>query len=89
VAKLPTPIFNFLKFNVRFVKKKFGRNTKENLKIRTNFKNYKFCMHSRSSLTTFVIDSFFCSVCSRDGNNSIEKMFLENLEKNLEKRIPA
>jgi hypothetical protein len=46
-------------------------------------------MHSRSLLTTFVIDSlFFCSVCSRDGNNSIEKMFLENLEKNLEKRIP-
>jgi hypothetical protein len=36
-----------------------------------------------------IIIIIFCSVCSRDGNNSIEKMFLENLEKNLEKRIPA
>jgi hypothetical protein len=71
------------------LKKKNRRNTKESRKIRTNLKNYNFCMHSRSLLTTFVIDSlFFCSVCSRDGNNSIEKMFLENLEKNLEKRIP-
>jgi hypothetical protein len=34
----------------------------ESRKIRTNFKNYNFCMHSRSYLTmgaTFLLDAFF------------------------------
>jgi hypothetical protein len=38
----------FVRVLDRFSEKKFGTITKENRKIRTNFNNYNFCMHSRS-----------------------------------------
>jgi hypothetical protein len=38
----------FVRVLDKFSKKKIGTITKESRKIRTNFKNYNFCMHSRS-----------------------------------------
>jgi hypothetical protein len=38
----------FVRVLDKFSKKKFGAITKESRKIRTNLKNYNYCMHSRS-----------------------------------------
>jgi hypothetical protein len=38
----------FVRVLEKFSEKKFGTITKESRKIRTNLKNYNFCMHSRS-----------------------------------------
>jgi hypothetical protein len=38
----------FVRLLDKFSEKKFGTITKESQKIQTNFKNYSFCMHSRS-----------------------------------------
>jgi hypothetical protein len=74
--------------------KKIGTITKESRKIGASYKNYNFCMHSRSQLTIgtiYLINSFFfCSICPGMEITQLnvfnrKKKKLEDLEKNLEK----
>jgi hypothetical protein len=80
----------------KFSEKKIGKITKKIRKIRTNCKNYNFCMHSRSLFITddrndiFDYFLFFC-VRYAPGWKLLNRMFSieiknrEDLEKNLEK----
>jgi hypothetical protein len=65
----------FLVYELNCQEKKIGTITKESRKIGASYKNYNFCMHSRSQLTIgtiYLINSFFLFDMPRDGNNSIE-----------------